>query len=563
MSEGINQASAATVLNELSRMTRTENTVSVLLGILQVCMTVLFAYQVAHILQLTLMQPTPAQIALDDWVLLSASLICKVLAGYVQSLIGNKASLIIRHQFRRQVLQHCARLNVSLFPGFSVSELSNLLTAEINHLREYFSDFVAQKYLAVLMPIGVLIASAQVNWLVPVILALTAPLIPLFMILLGKKTAAASRDNLVQLNRLGSLLSDRIKHLTCLQLAGTTHQEADKIFQQSEQFRMSTMKVLRLAFLSGTLLEFFSAVSVALVAVYLGLFFLGKYDLGDLSGELSLFDGVFLLILAPEFYLPLRKLGSLYHAKADATAVAEHYLKLKQLSEDFPPEGPQAEKQEIELQTLSASNLQAGPPEKPLHQPLSFNLNAGDKLLLNGVSGAGKTTLLDTLAGLRPVYHGSLLLNGAQRNLFQRKDWYQVIGYMPQKAEIMHTSIRENLCLGRTFTDEALYHALEQARAAKLVRDLPGGLDYQVSDGGGYLSGGQAQRLALARVFLHKPGLLLLDEPTANLDAETASEFMHSLEQYCQAGGMIIMASHRPAEKAFFTQIINIKEVEQ
>lgn len=544
-----------TLLHHLSREAKGENLLAVILGLVQVSMVILFAYQVSQILNQVVYESSSERADAITWFWLALALLIRTLAANWQNRLGNRASIKIRRHLRKEVLTHCFRLNVALFPQFNVAELSNLLTTEINSLREYFADFVPQKQLSVLMPITVIIASAQINWLVPLILALTAPLIPLFMILAGREAAVASRQNLEQLNRLGNLLADRLKNLQAIKLAGSTEIEADCLEKQSDTYRHSTMKVLRMAFLSGTLLEFFSAISVALVAVYLGLYFLDKYEVGHWGGDLDLGDGVFLLMLAPEFYLPLRRMGSLYHAKIDAISVAEHVVRLQDLSLDLT-EMPHSNGPEP-LKNLTLNHFQAG-TENALHQSLSISLKPGDRLLLNGPSGSGKTTLLDSLAGLRPLYSGQMLLNGFPLLPHQNKQWWSTLGYMAQKPELFYASVRTNLCLGQNFDDTQLFAALREARAETLIQTLPGGLDYEISDSGGYLSGGQAQRIALARIFLHQPSLLLLDEPTANLDPETATEFMHQLEAYCQSGGILIMASHRPTDRSFFNHELTL-----
>ncbi|EAR62356.1 thiol reductant ABC exporter subunit CydD [Neptuniibacter caesariensis] len=547
-----NFKSKADLLKWFGKVASRHNQLLTLLGFFQVAVTISFAWLVATLLDAAIFAEQTSLPSMADWLVLTALLVIRPILSYLQSWAGNQASIKVRAEIRRFTLKQCFSLNIRLFPSFNVAELSNLLTTEINSLREYYSEFIAQKRLAVIMPIAIIIAASTVNWLVPLILALTAPLIPLFMILVGRKAAAASQGNLQQLNRLGNLLADRLKNLQPIQQAGTVEQEASQLYQQSDQFRCSTIRVLRLAFLSGTLLEFFSAISVALVAVYLGLFFLDKYQLGSWSTDLSLAEGVFLLMLAPEFYLPLRRMGALYHAKMDAESVAEHLMQLNNLVAENRHSN---HKETVEkLQKIELIDAQSGDKGHLIHRPISFSLRPGEKLLLNGPSGSGKTTLLDTLAGLHSLPKGEIVINNQTQRLHQQAAWWSQIGYMPQKPELFFSTIRDNLCLGRTFSDAELYSALTDARADKMVRDLPGELDYQISDSGGYLSGGQAQRIALARVFLHQPRLLLLDEPTANLDADTAQAFLQQLQLFCNRGGMVIMASHRPADKRFFTK---------
>lgn len=487
------------------------------------------------------------------WLLLAALLTVRALVPLWQTRLADRASIRVRNHLRAIVLQHCATLQLSLESQFSSAELSNLLSGEIDSTRDYFAEFLPQQRLAMLAPLMIIAACLWSGWLVPLLLALTAPLVPLFMIIVGHKAAAASKRNLTELTRLGNLLSDRIKGISALQLANSCTEEQHNLFHQSEQFRHSTMQVLRLAFLSGTLLEFFSAISIAMVAVYLGLLYLGKYQMGMWQDQLSLSHGIFLLMLAPEFYLPLRRLGALYHARADASSVAEHLLRLIQLK---PPTGSAATDhtplpEHNQLQQICLQQLQTGYGDTAIGKPHSFTLKRGESVLLQGPSGAGKSTLLDTLAGVQPVLSGQVLLNEIGINLYNNRRWQQKVGYMTQQPELLFDTLRNNLCLGREFSDTELFHALQQARADDLVRALPGQLDYRISDSGGFLSGGQAQRIALARVFLHKPDLLLLDEPTANLDHDTAQQFMASLKRFSAAGGIILISSHRDEAEQF------------
>ena len=550
------EPSAKTLLRRAARAARLENALSTLFGLVQVAATILLALWVARTLDNAIYQPQPLLPDISGWLQLAGVLLLRTLAVYAQTLTGNRASLAIRNALREQALQQCFSLNIRLFPAFKLAEISNLLTREIDNQRGYFADYIPQQRLALLMPLAILLAALTVNWMVALILLLTAPMVVVFMILVGWKAADASRANLQALNRLGDLLADRLKNLQALQLAGTTEPEADALYEQSEQYRKSTMQVLRLAFLSGTVLEFFSAISVALVAVYLGLHFLGMYEAGSWA-PLGLFDGVFLLMLAPEFYAPLRKMGALYHERSNAMSMAEQLLRLQALAQSSA--SPQEEAASIPaLQQLQAVELVSGSAASPVHEPVSFTLRPGQKLLLNGPSGSGKTTLLDTLAGLRQPAAGELRINGTAQSLWQQPGWYRQVGYLSQKPELLFASIRDNLTLGGQFSEAELWEALQQARADAVVQALPGQLDYLISDSGGYLSGGQAQRIALARVFLHRPALLLLDEPTANLDADTASEFLQRLQDWCEGGGMLVMASHRLAEHGFFDAEITL-----
>ena len=535
------------------------------IGIAQTLCTLVFAAIIAVLINSAVYLQQSIWQQTHWWWLLALVLSIKALLPLVQSRLADKASTKIRNALRTATFQHCQQHHIHLFPAFSAAELSSLISTEIDSTRDYFAEFLPQQRLAVLAPLLIIIACSSINWLVPLIFALTAPLVPLFMIIAGHKAAEASQRNLTQLNRLGNLLADRIKGLNALQLARATAHEQESVYEQSESYRRSTMQVLRLAFLSGTLLEFFSAISVALVAVYLGLLFLGKYQIGTWSGEISLGHGIFLLMLAPEFYLPLRRLGTLYHARADAMSVAEHLLRL--FSHNPPNDNTHEKHQATDSQhkslpahinAITLRNLQTARHGQRLNKPLNLTLTPGQSVLLRGPSGIGKSTLLDTLAGFLPIAAGQLLINQQANDVFNHTSWQSRIGYMAQQPELLFDSIRHNLCLGRVFTDEQLFAALAAAQADTMVRELPKQLDYQISDSGGYLSGGQAQRIALARIFLHQPDLLLLDEPTANVDDDTAALFLKALQQFTQQGGMLIMASHRISDTTFFQHVITL-----
>ncbi|MDX2423741.1 MAG: thiol reductant ABC exporter subunit CydD [Amphritea sp.] len=544
------------LLRLAGKISRRENRWLTGLGVLQtaatIAITALFALLINNAVY---SQASPAPWQQSAWLALAALLILRALLPLWQTRLADKASINVRNQLRAVVLEHCADLQLNLEQHFSSAELSNLLSSEIDSTRDYFAEFLPQQRLAMLTPLLIMLACLWSGWLVPLLLALSAPLVPLFMIIVGHKAAEASRRNLTELTRLGNLLSDRIKGISALQLANRCDEEQQSLFQQSEKFRHSTMQVLRLAFLSGTLLEFFSAISIAMVAVYLGLLYLDKYQIGMWQDTLTLSHGIFLLMLAPEFYLPLRRLGALYHARADASSVADHLLKLLQLQPISATEAKQTPAENIDQ--ISLQQLQTGYGDTAIGKPLSCNLKRGQITLLTGPSGVGKSTLLDTLAGLHPAISGQVEVNQTAINIFNNRHWQQRIGYMTQQPELLFDSIRHNLCLGREFSDEQLYDALKQARAAQLVDALPEQLDYCISDSGGFLSGGQAQRIALARVFLHQPDLLLLDEPTANLDQENAQAFMAGLQQFAANGGIVLISSHRDAQTQF-DQVINL-----
>lgn len=526
---------------------------SLLLGVIQTLCTIGFAYWVASMIDQVLTQGSLDHSPLILVITACLILAIKAVASLWQSTINLRNSVTIRDRLREQILNFSFTTGIALFPAFKPAQLANLLTSEVDKLKEYYAEFKIQKQMAVWTPVLILMAASFVNWLVPLILLLTTPLIPIFMIIIGNKAGEASRNNLEQLNRLGHLLEDRLRNVDLLQQEKAVEKETEALHVQSDQFRISTMKVLRLAFLSGTLLEFFAAISVALVAVYLGLFFLDKYSLGAWGADISFAEGAFLLMLAPEYYLPLRKMGALYHAKSNARAVAEQIEQLKQAAEDSHVSGESSESDTfaelIYIEALVSGKNQA------IHQPVSVSLKAGESLLIEAPSGTGKTSLLDTLAGLRTPLSGKVYAGEKPVEPFNNPSWQQNIGYITQHPELIYGSLRENLCLGKTFSNEAIWDVLRSAQLDAVVEQLPQGLDYFITDSGHFLSGGQTQRLSIARALLHRPKLLLLDEPISNLDVDTAELFMSALHQYVEQGGIIIMASHRTNQFNFTHQL--------
>lgn len=516
---------------------------SLLLGVVQSLTVISFAGLTAnligHLLSDTLSKA-------DLYLILAAlttTLVIRHCAGFAQSRINLKRSVQMRDRLREHILNLSFKRGIRLNSSFRPAEMANLLTTDVEGLKDYLADYPVQKKLAIITPILILIASFSVNWLVPLILLLTTPLIPVFMMLVGRKAAEASRKNMTEMNRLGTLLEDRLRNIELLQRNHAIEPETQTLYQQSDRFRRSTLDVLKLAFLSGTILEFFAAISVALVAVYLGLFFLDKYSVGGWYGDISFAEGAFLLMLAPEYYLPLRRLGALYHAKSNAHATAEqvdhleHLIRQQERSSGPDPVG--------EIATIELVQVQAGDTASPAHQPIHLQLNSGDALLIEAPSGTGKTTLLDALAGLRPLQHGCIRLNNRQTELYANPGWQAKVGYISQHPELVYGSIRDNLCLGQNYSDQELWQALDRAELKSTVESLPTRLNHYITDSGAQLSGGQIQRLAIARIFLHRPKLLLLDEPIANLDQDTAERFMSGLKFHIERGGILIMASHR------------------
>jgi ATP-binding cassette subfamily C protein CydD len=460
---------------------------------------------------------------------------------YVQETLGQKASLAIRHRLRKRLLDHLTALGPIRLAGYHSASLSYQLVEQVEALDGYFARFRVQLWLAMLLPLGVLIITVSQDWLAALFLALAAPMIPLFMALVGMGAERLNREQFAAVARLSGHFIDRVRSLTTLQLFGQTEQARQSVWAASEGYRTRSMRTLRLAFLSSAVLEFFAAVAIAVVAIYIGFGLLGYIDYGP-SDDLTLFSGLLILLLAPEFFQPLRSLAQHYHDRAAALGAADSLTKLLAApppttrTEHTPPPVPKASGSLIALENARVAHPERG----VVLGPLSLSLLRGETVILTGASGSGKSTLLQLLAGFVDPGEGERRVACGLR-----------FAWMDQRPLLIQGTLAENLRLANPkANDEALHQALAQAELTELISGLPHGIDTPISERGVGLSGGQAQRLALARVFLSQAPLVLLDEPTASLDEHTERAVMQGLETLKREGRTLVIATHHPALKA-------------
>ena len=455
---------------------------------------------------------------------------------------ASHAAETIKLQIRRQLFA----LTLSKGPAWSkqhpVGALTVALLDQVQALDGYLQRYLPALVSAVILPLAIALVVLPVDWVVALLFIVSAPLIPLFMALIGMRAEAANQKHQRVLSRLSGVFSDRIRGLFTLALLGRTSDEVRSVRSASVALSQTTMKVLRIAFLSSAVLELFAALGVAGVAVYIGLSYLGM--LGSHFTGFSLQHGLFCLLLAPEVYNPLRKLAASYHDRATAkvavNALHQLYEQLPLLTEELPlsPSSPVVRFYEPTSKPLiQAEQLRLWSPKGALLlQNTNFTLNRGQHVALMGASGLGKTSFLETLVGLRPYVKGHVGFSCSPTDVV-------LIGPHPF---IGLGTIAEFLRrVQPAATDEQLWAALEQAQAAQFVRLLPKGLATQLGTRGHGLSGGQAHRLALARLFLTDPAVILLDEPTAHLDSTTRDRVLAAILRFAQQRCLII-ATHDP-----------------
>ncbi|WP_349781900.1 thiol reductant ABC exporter subunit CydD [Xanthomonas arboricola] len=512
------------------------------------------AAAIAWLLQAVLVQ----HLALAQLRDVGAGLVCALvgralLNAWAQSLTGEVAD-VARRELRARIARRLVQHGPVWLRRQRSGELGELSLAHTDALEGYFVGYQLARTEMLLVPPLILIAVFSVDWVVGLVLLLTAPLIPFFMMLVGWGAEAAGRDQLSELARMGGHFADRLKGLGLLRVYGRGQAELSGIAAAAEGVRERSLKVLRIAFLSSTVLEFFASVSVAIVALYFGLTYLGMLDLHGLP---TLGAGMFCLLLAPEFFAPLRRLAAHYHDRANAlAAVAE----AERLLEGFAP--PSAtppvtvpplralEPAQAHAPLLQARDLALRPPGAPhtVVAHFSLTLQPGQRVAVIGASGSGKSTLLEGLAGWLAPEAGSVVLRPGTR-----------IGYATQRPYLFHGSIADNLRLADPQAGAARLHAVaDAAQVLRFAAQLPAGLDTQIGERGFGLSGGEARRVALARLLLREPDLLLLDEPTAFLDPDTEAELLRTLGVFAR-GRAVVLATHSAAVMRWADTVIDLR----
>jgi ATP-binding cassette subfamily C protein CydD len=444
---------------------------------------------------------------------------------------------------RAELLAQVQRLGPQWLTRQSSGDLITRLVDGVDQLAAYFARYLPQRAFALILPLAILVAAFPADWVAGLVLLLTAPLVPLFMLLLGHAAERASQRRWTALTRLGAHFLDALQGLVTLRLFGAGAREQALLAASSEAYRSETMAVLRVAFLSSLVLEFFATVSIAVVAVLVGFRLLW--------GDLHFFNGLFVLLLAPEFFLPLRALGTLRHARMDALAVAAGVQQI--LAEPVPvrPAGgggvPQAPI------TIAFEGVDfAHAPGRPALAGLDLQIPAGRTLAVVGDSGAGKSTLLTLLLGFARPQRGRICINGDDLADLDLARWRQRLAWVPQRPHVFAGSVRDNLRIARADADvPALQRAAAAAGLDAVVAQLPQGWDTPLGEHGHGLSGGQAQRLALARAFLRDAPVLLLDEPTQHLDAVAGAAIDDALARLGH-GRTVLTIAHRmqPARAA-------------
>ncbi|MEZ8861430.1 heme ABC transporter permease/ATP-binding protein CydD [Vibrio sp. 10N.247.311.51] len=514
-------------LKQQSKLAKRWLMIAISLGVLSSVFLIAQAALLASILHQLIIENVDKSELVGHFAGLALSVVGRAGCTWGREIAGYRCGEQIRVYIRQLILDKLRELGPAYIKGKPAGTWATLLLEQVEDMQDFFSRYLPQMSLSVMIPFIILVVVFPVNWAAGLIFLITAPLVPMFMALVGMKAADANRKNFKALQRLSGHFYDRLQSMTTIRLFDRTNAETEVLKGASEVFRTRTMDVLKIAFLSSAVLEFFTSISIAMTAVYFGFTYIGELNFGHYGAGITLFAGLFILILAPEFYQPLRDLGTFYHAKQQAVGAAESIVEFletditKVKSGDTqldPAQGINIEAQDLKV--LSPEGVQ-------LVGPISFALNTRQSTALVGPSGAGKTSLINAILGFMP-YKGSLKINGIELRDLDLASWRKTISWVGQNPLLLHGTIRDNVTLGKhDITDQVVENALEQSFANEFVTEH--GLDYMISDRSGGLSVGQSQRLALARAMIQDGQFWLLDEPTASLDTRSEQLVMKGI----------------------------------
>lgn len=436
----------------------------------------------------------------------------------------------VRENVRRAMLESIFANGPAGLSGEKSGSVLNAYIDGVEALQNYYMQSLPARMTATVIPLAIFCFILPIDWVSGLVLIVTAPLIPVFMVWIGRGAERLSQKQWRRMTFMGGRFLDVIQGLTEIKLFGAGKREGETVRRLTEAFRRDTMAVLRVAFLSSLALEFFATVSIAMVAVLIGFRLLW--------GEMEFRDGFFVLLLAPEFYLPLRRMGAHYHAKMEALGASEKLLSLlhipeqgKELRRDF-----HADEIEIEFRGVSF----AYDASVPVLKNASFKILPGEKAALAGVSGSGKSTILSLLLGFIEPQEGRIFVNGLPLDEICMDQWRARLSWIGQRPHLFKGTIEENIEMARSGASrEDVMNVMSLCR----IQDLAG---KKIDERGMGISGGQQQRVGLARAMLRRSPLMLLDEPTAHLDAETEDLVQKSISEM-SAGATVLFAAHRHA----------------
>ncbi len=525
---------------------------SIGLGLCSGFLIILQAWLLAKVVNAVMFQDAGLKEVQLWLILLLLIFVIRAALTWASEVSGFKAAAQVKQNLRDELQHKLFAIGPVGIGDQHSGEVANTLVEGIEALENYYARYLPTMSLVALIPLSILIFIFPIDWISGVVLVVTAPLIPFFMILIGKGTERLNHKQWRKLARMSAHFLDMIQGITTLKLFNASKREAKAIGMISDDYRKATMSVLRIAFLSSLALEFLATVSIAIVAVLIG--FRLYY------GEMDFFYGFFALLLAPEFYLPLRNMGTHYHARLEAIGAAENILAIlekQDAGKAFDAEQNTESAHALLSEIVSANNIAielkhidyAYPERGKALNDFSLSIPANKRTALVGYSGAGKSTVANLLLGFIQPQQGEITVNGEKLERIGIKNWRKLIAWMPQRAHLFYGSIRDNITLGHeqsnlVLSEQQIKQAARLAQIDDAIEKLPHGYQTLVGDQGEGLSGGEIQRVALARAFLKDAPFVILDEATANLDSENEQSIQKAIDQLAKNRTLLVIA-HR------------------
>jgi ATP-binding cassette, subfamily C, bacterial CydD len=481
--------------------------------------------------------------------LLAGVVVARAAGAWGFEVAGRRAAADVVSQLRLDVVDARLRRRPAALDGAQTAEVTTAAVSGVDALETTFAKYVPQMVLAAVIPVAVLAVVAAIDLLAAGVMLLTLPLVPLFMWLVGRHTERRARERWQALALLANHFLDVVRGLPTLRAFNRGPAQAERIATVSDEYRRTTMGTLRIAFLSGAILELAATLGIALVAVVVGV------RLAE--GAIGFEPALTVLVLAPELYLPLRNLAAQWHASADGAAVAGRLL---DLSEAGPAAPASMGVPSPALGTISFERVSFRYPARELDvlRDVDLELRPGEMLAVVGPSGGGKTTLLSLLLRFVDPSAGRIVVGEHDLRQVDPADWRRHLAYVPQHPTLFRGTIADNVRLGDPGADHArVMTAAALAGADGFVDALPNGYETGVGEGGRALSAGERRRLALARAFLRDAPLVLLDEPTADLDADSAAIVSDAVERL-RAGRTVLLVAHDTGLVARADRVVRI-----
>jgi ATP-binding cassette subfamily C protein CydD len=554
------------------RSMRLSLAVMAVLSILTGVFIVMQAHYLAQIVNGVFLGEHPlSQVAIPLTILLLV-MIARAVLIWVSEVVAQNAACTVKKTLRQRLFAHLLKLGPLYAKGERSGELVQTLSEGVESLDAYFSQFVPQLCATLFIPAIVLIAIFTIDWLSGVLLLVTMPLLPFFMMLIGKQARAMTQRRWQVLSQMSAHFLDVLQGLATLKLFGRSQAQRETVRRVSEHFGEMTMKVLRIAFLSSLVLEMGATICTALVAVEIGLRLL--------YGTMPFTQAFFVLLLTPEFFGPLRSLGTQFHASMSSSAGAQRIFDLLEVPvqeqsvgasvvmggwEDLygrprrlasVPRKPRS----LQFQDVSVSYHLPDGKRQPALQSVSFSVQAGKKVVLVGPTGAGKSTIAHLLLRFLEPEQGTICLDGLPMHRFPVEQWRKQVAWQPQRPTLFDMTVTENMRIGRSdATLDEVFRAARQACIHDEIQALPHGYDTVIGERGTRLSGGQIQRLSLARALLKNAPILVLDEVTSTLDSESETQVLRVIETLA-LDRIVLMIAHRLNTIRMADQIVVLHE---